>query len=171
MVQGRHYILVARKSVSRFIGNRTKTYNIELQPFQHDSLRQRPLNSCSSDKAIKCQNAYSQCATAPDKWLLLLCSAAPLRPSIVPTNTPLISRYIIDESQFLWVILRHPPDKINPLSFISLPRYALQLLVAHPGSLEFTTDSGEVKRDKPVGLEQVEKLVEKVVGIFFDEML
>jgi hypothetical protein len=47
----------------------------------------------------------------------------------------------------------------------------LQLLVAHPGSLEFAKDSGEVKRDKPVGLEQVEKLIEKVVGIVFNEIL
>jgi hypothetical protein len=100
---------------------------------------------------------------ALDKWLLLLCSAAPLQPSIVPTNTLLISRYLIDEF--------HPPDKINPPSFISLPRYALQLLVAHPGSLEFMKDSGEVKRDKLVGLEQMEKLVEKVVGIVFNEIL
>ena len=108
---------------------------------------------------------------APNKWLSFFCSAAPLRPSIVPTNTPLISRYLIDETQLNRVILCHPPDEINPPIFISLPRYALQLLVAHPGSLEFAIDSGEVKGDKPVGLEQVEKLVKKVIGIVFDEKL
>lgn len=89
----------------------------------------------------------------------------------MPTKIPLIFRYLIYETQLLRVILRHPPDEINPLLFISLPRYALQVLVAHPGSLEFTKDSCEVEGDKLVGLEQVKKLVEKVVGIFFNEML
>ena len=37
--------------------------------------------------------------------------------------------------------------------------------------LEFMKDSGEVKRDKSVGLEQVEKLIKEVVRIVINEKL
>jgi hypothetical protein len=63
------------------------------------------------------------------------------------------------------------PGSYCAILLMKLIRRVLQLLVVHLGLLEFTKDSGKVKRDKSVGLEQVEKLVEKVVGIVFNEIL
>jgi hypothetical protein len=97
--------------------------------------------------------------------LILPGTSASLGPPIPPAESPLVLGNFVDEAKFLGTELRHPAYESSTDSLVSLLSDPLKPFATDSGTNEFSVDGSEVDRNESVGLEEIEKFVEKEVRI------